>query len=864
MPRVSIESSSEFSGSEEDELESEPSSAEVPIGNQAMQALVDGEGSSEDEDDDSYDESYDDDIDAWDDDDMAAPAPVAVVAPPVALAPVAQPAPDLLGIAQQFLATADAEHQALTTIARSTRAIAALQRRQGAYGALLVRRHDSTNAVEIGSLRARKFVKEKRLGVRGRAAFWQQIAARTALHQAAIDAARGLLRHQLADLPTGQIDAVRSRLDRDRKRYQRVIDRELARAHAVASFPRLLHSYRGLAKPGASIEVDASISLGVDVLETVLTAVGHGVPVPSSLLASLDLDLTLSVTGKVATGDDTKIRPSLTFALAGGAGADLTLAGVAAEAALSFGKGEAYDDIDHFVAHYMKTLALIVRRVSAARLRALGRMEESGKTDDAEAQVRNEAVMRVPGVNAPGEIESGSAEYARIQALQQRKPGKSTVLGFEAAADGEDLTGLLKAGISAGAKVKHFTRYINPDAFALANPGQGRRRKLRKKGYSVEASINAQVGPFKVTLTWERISGDANQDNDGNYLTMTIGGAAALFASLLSGEPVEEEEVEEEEVEEAAGEEGAEAPGTETPLPEGENAPVADDAESAVNDAEPAANEQQAQDGEQQDDEEAVTDDTAAADEEEQVEPPVEPSRVQVLADSIMGAFEAAKVSLGGLADIDLGSILGGVLGVAIPTNLPFGVTAGITGSSTLQYTWSNPSVIPLRKKWRLLFNRWLGSRGAEVGVDHLHLYGGITAGAKLGISKTRVLRESFGTNTLEYLKAQYLGMKKHERFEASWARLVQRHRPELQTLFTRMCDPSTHAHREAVEMNLEVGAEVIPLNFDDPAGADFNTMLVGIRSAFDHEHFLRSSLNAGLLQSRYGWKPSKRTTRPA
>ncbi|MEP7120848.1 MAG: hypothetical protein ABJE95_08065 [Byssovorax sp.] len=732
----------------------------------------------------------------------------------------------LLEVSQRLLDQANRDDGGLREIARSRREIAQMERREAAY-ADLVQEHAAATGARKLALFARKRRMESKLGARGPGSFARQLSVRRAACQQGLQWGYAVVSDGLGILSVAEIEDKRRVLERDKRSYRRVIARERARARAVERFPVLLHSYKDLAKSGAAYNVDASISIGVDVFETLITALGHGVPIPSSWLAALDVDLKVGVTGTVATGDDTKIRPSLTFSITGGVGLDLFLAKVAAEASASFGKGETYDDLDHFVAHYMKTLALIVRGVSAWQLRKLERMENSGATDEAEDQVRAEAFTLFPDIGDPAQIQGGSDAYTRLLALQQRKPVKSTVVGGDVGIGGEDLTGLVKAGISSGLKLKKFTKYVDADAFSLANPGKGRRRKITKYGTSIEARIQAQVGPFKVGLAWERFDNDANPDNDGNYLTLTIGGAATAFLALLSPAPAAEGAVPE------AGGTPVEGGGTQA-APEG--APTTDTGTPADGAAAPA--------------EGAVAPEVA---------PEVAPSAVSAFASSIMAALQSAKVSLGSLADIKLDSILGGVLDIAVPTKLPFGVSAGVTGGATLQYTWANPSAIPLRKKWRLLYSRWLRSRGIQAGLDHIHLYGGITAGGQIGLSKTRALKEHFGTNTLDYVKAQYLGMKKHEQFALHWATLVQKHRPELNELFTRICDPGTHAHREAVKMNIELGEEAIPTNVDDPTGADFDAILQGIRQAFDHEQVLRSSLNVGMLK-KYGWKPGKRT----
>ena len=607
------------------------------------------------------------------------------------------------------------------------------------------------SALSVGARRAI----ELRAGVLGSERF-ERALART---QARAAAAKAELPSTLRHRPGAEIaGGARARLDelhRRKKALRRVIAREQAIQHTTDSYRRILRSYRGLMRPGTSYDVDASGSLGFDALQAILTAAAHGAPVPTSLLASAGVNLTLGVQGNVATGDDTKVRASLTFTLTGRLGADLTFGSASADVSGSLSFGGTYEGLEHFAAHYLEELSLLVWSVSTRKLISGQRKLESARTDDAERWLRQHASEQGM-IRDPGDAEGGSEAYRTLRTLQARPPGRTVTGSLDGAASMDAGAGLLAAGVTGSAAGTLSFRSIARDAFAAQNPGRRPKSVLVKEGTTLSASVSGTVGPFSASLAFSRVGGDANPDNDGYYLTLTLGGAGALVASIA-------------------------------------NPAIAGTLTEAINQT------------------------------------------------SFAGAV---------LENLDPMSLLGGtinpVLSAAIPVgsvDLDLGVGGGVT------YVWFRPLERgALHTHYYLLYVRRTATVGGGLGVSQIPIYGGMTAGGYAGGSKTVVVGESIGTNTLGYVQTLYLGMRARPTFRAEWDTWVAKNRRALGRLFTNMGTQGTNAHREAVALDEDTQGG-IPL-----AGEDFWSVLAGLERAFEVEYARRTSLAQRQLRE-YGWR---------
>jgi hypothetical protein len=244
-------------------------------------------------------------------------------------------------------------------------------------------------------------------------------------------------------------------------KIEKVIALEEEYGYHVASFDRLVEEWKFLRYPGSSAGVGITIKF--------IFGLAEGVG-PAS--AKAGLDVSLGVSGKVAGGDDYKVRPSLSFKIMASATFQAAWE-LSAGISYTFTMGETYDSVEHFVAHYMKTLGLFSLKVRSVRLGQLKKMQQDPEVIEAQKALREQAESEEK------ELVGGSEGYKKLQQLQAQKPGKVEAHkvgiegGFKIGA------GPLSLGISgsASAQYKRFTKQVSAADFQKQNFAQNRRVK---------------------------------------------------------------------------------------------------------------------------------------------------------------------------------------------------------------------------------------------------------------------------------------------------------------------------------------------------------------------------------------------------
>ncbi|MEZ0471115.1 hypothetical protein [Luteimonas salinilitoris] len=278
----------------------------------------------------------------------------------------------------------------------------------------------------------------------------------------------------------------------------------------VTTFKRLTGKNSPLAvlrRPGSSYTFTGSVDVGVDVISTALTAAAHGIPVPSSLLASLTPGLQLQVSGTVNATDTAGVAAAVTLKLTESVSADVA-SGVAASAKAGAGQSLSvkglFSSLEHFVAHYLRKVTNWLKPFAGREykkrdkewdLEAYRRLRELGK----------KRRTRVVGAKLSGEVEA--------KAL--------TLFG---------------AGVEASFAATRATRKRNLPAEYI-HGGFGSKRHEYRHGYVVEASAKVDAGPIGGGVTLSVIHNDANPDNDGIYITATLSGTASAALSLAQAAP---------------------------------------------------------------------------------------------------------------------------------------------------------------------------------------------------------------------------------------------------------------------------------------------------------------------------------------
>lgn len=275
---------------------------------------------------------------------------------------------------------------------------------------------------------------------------------------------------------------------------------------------------RVLRTPGGSYIAEMSSKLSVDVIAVALAAGAFGIPVPSSLLARLGPKFKLQVTGDLVCTDADKVKATLQLSITGGFTASIAKSlGLNANlmASVSTSMSGVYDSLDHFVAHYLRNVTdLITTAVGYKPFKAIKRRVRKARG----AYVKKENL----------------AEYEEIRKLERRRRTKVKAVGVGGKADISAAAGLVGGGMGMSVKRKRFTRKRNIDeAYDYA----GSKRHEKKHGLEAEGSIAFAVGPLNGTLKLSSTYNDANPDNDGTYITLTLGGAANAILELAQGAP---------------------------------------------------------------------------------------------------------------------------------------------------------------------------------------------------------------------------------------------------------------------------------------------------------------------------------------
>lgn len=272
---------------------------------------------------------------------------------------------------------------------------------------------------------------------------------------------------------------------------------------------------RKLRKRGAACSVDGSGTLGIDVISMALTAGALGIPVPTSLLARLGPELTLQLSGTITTGDDHKIRSAIKIKVSGALNiniAEKAGASASVSAGISGALVGSYDNLEHFVAHYLRSISDVVTTFVLYKAgkfvkRMLGRLGGRGTR-----------------------LKNDDPQYSAIRELERRRRTRVKAISVDTRADVRALMGLFGAGAGISVTGKRFTRKINFDRGETASRG---RKHERKTGFVIEGVTSVDAGPFSGTLSLSHIYNDANPDNDGTYITATISGSVEAVANLL-------------------------------------------------------------------------------------------------------------------------------------------------------------------------------------------------------------------------------------------------------------------------------------------------------------------------------------------
>ncbi len=201
---------------------------------------------------------------------------------------------------------------------------------------------------------------------------------------------------------------------------KKVRDTEATYAYHDLSYNKLLKEYSHLAYPG--------------------TSRSHSVRVTLSAGAGVELGAFVQISGKVATGDDRGVSPSLIFQIGLEGSVDLGLWKASASVSVSVTMTDSYDSLEHFVANYMKLLSLYNGSVIRyAKLKGeLDRIPGDGKEYElARQRMIEEAQGR--GFVADGDTVTVGTDSERQLAEMQKK----------SATESDEVTVELKAGVEA-------------------------------------------------------------------------------------------------------------------------------------------------------------------------------------------------------------------------------------------------------------------------------------------------------------------------------------------------------------------------------------------------------------------------------
>lgn len=227
----------------------------------------------------------------------------------------------------------------------------------------------------------------------------------------------------------------------------------------VRTYNRLVGSrlLGALNKPGGSFNVHGSTTVSVDAIAAALSSAAHGLPVPTSWLASVGPQFELSGNGSVSTGDTTKVRSSLslgfTARISASVVSDLGFSGgLSVGATLSL--DAIYDSLEHFVAVCLGRIRYLIKN-TVYRLYKLVNSgykfvnETYGRLRDAYGNIRvDEGEIEDEDVPDYVEEEGDIQEYKDIRALEKQRRTKVTSLSLEGSVEASALT-LLGAGIEA-------------------------------------------------------------------------------------------------------------------------------------------------------------------------------------------------------------------------------------------------------------------------------------------------------------------------------------------------------------------------------------------------------------------------------
>lgn len=287
---------------------------------------------------------------------------------------------------------------------------------------------------------------------------------------------------------------------------QKVHKEELAFEGHNATFDILLEKYSYLRSPGSSASLAGTVTLNWGAEAAVpLTEIGLGV----------GAFVSVGVKGQVATGDDTKVRPSLTFELKAGAKFNVGTWEATASIGVSYTMAETYSGLEDFVANYTSILARFAessQRYTQTELRNIRK-----DYDDAIDDLRQALIEEYGGDEV---VSSARDVYDQIEMLRQKNPGRA-----------QKLTGAIDAGLNVG------------KSLGISGAASLTRTKFTKTagettyervGTNEERSLSGsfKLGPFDIGLTgkYNKIQGDANPDNNGEYLNLKL----AVGGTILS------------------------------------------------------------------------------------------------------------------------------------------------------------------------------------------------------------------------------------------------------------------------------------------------------------------------------------------
>jgi hypothetical protein len=310
----------------------------------------------------------------------------------------------------------------------------------------------------------------------------------------------------------------------------------------VAAYNRILKSQPlGVVGKGGSFEMHGSATFGVDAIAAAISAAAHGLPVPSGWIASAGVEFELTGNGSVSGTDTTGVKSSLTLGLTARVTAS-ALKGLGLSGNLSVGASislaGAYEGVGHFVAVYLRRFTYLIEYV-VKRIHALAssgykfakKMLDKYRDAHGDLRVDDDELPVDDDLDEYVENEGDLQEYKNIRALEKKRTTNIKSLSIDAEVQAKAAL-LLGGGLDASISGHRFTRKRNISGDVVH---KGHKWHEMKYGYTLEGSAHLDVGPFKVAASLTTVSGDANPDNDGVYVTAVVKGSVGAIGSLMGG-----------------------------------------------------------------------------------------------------------------------------------------------------------------------------------------------------------------------------------------------------------------------------------------------------------------------------------------